>query len=205
MGSAPAYVVSDNGSTIVKAVREKCYVHVRDTGHSLGLFVQQVYEKAKDFQSFIKEVPAVKFRETMRSTAYLLPSKLRTVAGFMNISHTVARAAAMLKSFVRLNAEEQEVFHFINAYRQIINGLKEIFITVNPVLKRLEKEGISESIAHETLSEIKSLTSSTERISALGRLMEGYITGEYGKLSEQYKKLAHFIGYCRITVWKLQG
>ena len=51
----------------------------------------------------------------------------------------------------------------------------------------MKNEGISESIAHETLSEIKSLTSSTERISALGRLMEGYITGEYGKLSEQYK------------------
>ena len=187
MGTPPAYVVSDNGSTIVKAVRMKGYVHVRDIGHSFGLFVQHIYGKTKDFQSFIKEVAAVKFRETMRTTAYLLPPKQRTVARFMNISHTIFWAFNMLKSFARLNTEEQKVFHFINSYRQIINELKEVFITVNSVLKHLKNKGISKTNAHEALSEIKSLTSSTGRVSDVRRLIEEYITREYSKLSEKYK------------------
>jgi hypothetical protein len=188
MGSAPAYVVSDNGSTIVKAVREKGYVHVRDVGHSIGLLVQQVYEKAKDFQSFMKEVTAVKFRETMRATAYLLPPKQRTVARFMNISHTVCWAASLLKSFHRLNAEEQKVFQFIKDCKLLINELKDVFIPVNAVLKRLKKEGLSGASVRKLLPEIKPLTASGERIAAVERLMEEYITGEYGKLSERYEK-----------------
>jgi hypothetical protein len=40
MGSPPAYVVNDIRSTIVKAVREKGYIHVWDIGHSFGLFVR---------------------------------------------------------------------------------------------------------------------------------------------------------------------
>jgi transposase-like protein len=75
MNGSPAYVVSDNASTIRKAVRDKGYIHIRDAGHTFGLFVQQVYEKERDFQLFMKEVSGVKFREIMRPTAYLLPPK----------------------------------------------------------------------------------------------------------------------------------
>ena len=80
----------------------------------------------------------------------------------------------------------EKVFHFIGNYKLIINELKDIFITVNPILKRLKYEGLSETTVHKTLSEIKSLTAaSSERVVAVGRLMEKYITAEYGKLSGQ--------------------
>ena len=187
MGTPPAYVVSDNGSTITKAVRKKGYVHVRDIGHSVSLFVQHTYENAKDFRAFAKKVSAVKFRETMRATAYLLPPKQRTVARFMNISHTVSWAFKMSKSIARLNAEERKVFRFINRHKPLINELKEVFITVNSVLKHLKNKGISKANAHEALSEIKSLTSSPGRAADVGRLMEEYITKEYAKLSEKHK------------------
>jgi hypothetical protein len=82
-------------------------------GHTFGLFVQKLYEKSEDFQSFIKEVNGVKFREIMRSSAYLLPPKQRTIARFMNLSTTIAWAKKLLKSFPRLNEEEQAVFQFI--------------------------------------------------------------------------------------------
>jgi hypothetical protein len=134
MGSSPSYVVSDNASTISKAVRRKGYTHVRDIGHSFGLLIQQVYEKAKDFQSFTKSVSAVKFREIMRPSAYLLPPKQRTIARFMNLSATVHWASSQLKSYSRLSVEEQHVFQFIEKYRLLIKELKEVFSVVNPVL-----------------------------------------------------------------------
>ena len=91
MGALPAYAVSDNAGTISKAVRDKAYSHVRDVGHSFGLFLQQVYEKNEIFKSFMQEVVQVKFREIMRPTAYLLPPKQHTISRFMNLSETARR------------------------------------------------------------------------------------------------------------------
>ena len=73
MGTPPSCVISDNAGSISKAVRDKNYIHMRDAGHSFGLFLQQTYGKEECFQSFMKEVTQVKFREVMRSTAHLLP------------------------------------------------------------------------------------------------------------------------------------
>jgi hypothetical protein len=120
MTGSRAYAVSDNASTISKAVRDKGYIHIRDAGHTFGLFVQQVYEKEGDFRQFMKEVSGVKFREIMSPSAYLLPPRKRTITRFMNLSGTVKWAAMMLKSFDRLSPEEQAIFSFILQHRQII-------------------------------------------------------------------------------------
>ncbi|MDR0612021.1 MAG: hypothetical protein LBG45_00760 [Dysgonamonadaceae bacterium] len=89
MGAPPDCVISDNAGTLSKAIRYKAYNHVRDAGHSFGLFLQQVYEKDESFKSFMQEVTQVKFREIMRPTAWLLPPRQRTIARFMNLSGTV--------------------------------------------------------------------------------------------------------------------
>jgi hypothetical protein len=189
MASPPLYAVSDNASTISKAVRDQGYVHVRDVGHTFGLFVQQTYEKEDDFQTFIKEVNGVKFREIMRSSAYLLPPKQRTIARFMNISGTVDWAYSMLKAYDQLNAEQQEIFSFIPQYRMLINELNDVFRVVNPVLQQLKNEGLSKESLQWSLSKTSLLRlSSWKRAMSVGNLIECYIKEEYGKLSEQNKK-----------------
>jgi hypothetical protein len=182
MNGSPAYVVSDNASTISKAVRDKGYIHLRDVGHTFGLFVQQTYEKEEDFQLFMKDVNGVKFREVMRPTAYLLPPKQRTIARFMNLSGTIDWAVKILKSFDRLNPSEQDVFNIIHKHRQIIMEMEEVFKTVNSLLQRLKKEGISATTARKCLFAVKMLQASQhQRVSSVGRLIEEYIKEESDK------------------------
>jgi hypothetical protein len=189
MDSPPAYVISDNASTISKAVRDKNYVHIRDVGHTIGLFLQKTYEKDNSFQTFMKEVTQVKFREIMRSAAYLLPPKQRTIARFMNLSDTVDWAVAMLNSFDRMKEEDQRIFQFIPQNQMLIHELNSVFQTVNTILQRLKDEGLSKVSSEECLSRLKTLsTSPNQRISSIGRLMTEYIETEYNKLSDKTKK-----------------
>ena len=189
MDAPPAYVISDNASTISKAVRDKNCIHIRDVGHTFGLFMQQTYEKDNSFQTFMKEVTQVKFREIMRPAAYLLPPKQRTIARFMNLSETVHRAVAMLNSFDRLKDEEQKIFRFIPQNQLLIHELNSVFQTVNSILQRLKDEGLSKVSAEECLSRLKSLsTSPNQRIASVGRLMIKYLETEYSKLSDESQR-----------------
>jgi hypothetical protein len=183
MGRLPEYVVSDNASTIRKAVHKSGYIHIKDVGHSIALLMQHLYEKASDFQSFTKEIADVKFREVMRPCAYLLPPKQRTIAGFMNLSPGVEWAGRMLKAFPLLSAEEQAVFGFLLPYEPLIKELKETFGILNRVLKLLKEKGLSHDVVEECLKETETLQSSENaRQSALGRDIEAYLREEAGKL-----------------------
>jgi hypothetical protein len=186
MEAPPAYVISDNASTISKAVRDKGYTHLRDVGHTFGLFMQKIYEKAEVFQSLMDEISGVKFKEVMRPPAYLLPPKQRTIARFMNLSGTVKWAMALLQSFSRLSKDERKVFRFIKDKQAIIKELSGVFQVVNPVLQQLKNEGLSSSSAKECLSKIRPLlTSSKRRVAAVGKLIEEYLAKECSKLPDE--------------------
>jgi hypothetical protein len=172
-----------------KAAHAKGYAHVRDVGHSIGLFLQQVYEKQEDFRCFMKGGNEVKFRELMRSTAYLLPPKQRAIARFMNLSGTIDWADDMLKAFGKLSAEEQAVFSFIKEFRAIIKELQAVFRVINTLLARLKKEGMSAASSRWSLSHIQSMRISPRpRVAAVGRLVSEHIIKEYSKLAERTKR-----------------
>ena len=109
------------------------------------------FKKDESFKSFMQEVTQIKFREIM----HLLPSGQRTVARFMNLSETVSWASRMLKSFSRLNEEEEKIFHSIPSNRLLIEELNKVFLSVNSILQRLKNEGISQVSAKECLPELR--------------------------------------------------
>jgi hypothetical protein len=85
-----------------------------------------------------------------------------------------------------LNKEEQAVFQFIEEKEPIINELNELFQVVNPVLELLKNEGLSSSSVKESLSKIQPLLSSSkQRVKAVGKLIEEYIEKEYSKLPDE--------------------
>jgi hypothetical protein len=120
LGQSPAYAVSDNASTLNKAIREKDYPHLRDVGHSTALVLQHVYEQDDEFKALMHEVSEVKFREVMRPSAYLLPPKQRTTARFMNLSGIVDWAAKIVQVFSKLTEAEQNVFEFLFRYIRLL-------------------------------------------------------------------------------------
>ena len=184
MGQSPSYVVSDNASTISKAVREQKVPHLRD-GHTTALVIQHVYEKDEEFKSFMKEVSGVKFREVMRPSAYLLPPKQRTIACFMNLSGIADWASNLLQVLKKLSESEQQVFAFLWCYACLIGELCLVFSCANKVMKCLKSKGLSEATTAECLAEITVLQSSPQlRVRAVGDGLAEYINEEKKKLRD---------------------
>jgi hypothetical protein len=186
LGKPPAYVVSDNASTISKAVRDKGYKHLRDVGHTLALFVEREYKNDASFNLFTKEIVAVKFREIMRPSAYLLPPKQRTIARFMNISSSINWANNLLKSFHKLNLEEKEIFRFIIAHAPLISELKILLEKINLVSKILKTKGISHDSIKLCLNEMEPLLHLPQKnIVAVAKACINYFIEEQDKLRDK--------------------
>jgi hypothetical protein len=160
------YLISDNASTLVKATRDLSLEHISDVGHTIALFVERVYKKNSEFKSFWDEITAVKFKEIMRSTAYLLPPKQRSIARFMNLSATVQWAHQMQKNIHRLTETEQQVFGFISKYANIINELHVLFDQIDEILITLKNDGLSYKSADQLLEQLNVLQSSSKQRSA---------------------------------------
>jgi uncharacterized protein YoxC len=183
---SPTYVISDNASILCKAFCDNHYVHVQDVGHTIALSLEHVYKEDDLFKEMVKEIAAVKSREVMRPTAYLLPPKQRTIARFMNISDTMDWAAKVLLMLPLLTKEEQNVFDFLNQYRDLIAEWQELVATINPLLKRLKEKGLSVQTMETSLEDIKRLQhSSRERLRKVGNALAQYFQELKRKLPKE--------------------
>ena len=86
IGHQPLYSISDNDSKLCKSIRDIGYIQIRDIGHTMAKFIEQVYGKDEDYKLYSKQLAEVKIREVMRPSSYLLPPRQRTMARFMNLS-----------------------------------------------------------------------------------------------------------------------
>jgi transposase-like protein len=183
VGQSPAYIISDNASTLAKAIRDEEHVSIRDVGHTVALGVQHVYEKDPEFVSLMKDVSLVKSQEVMRPTAVLLPPKQRTISRFMNLFGTIQWAFALLGAFTKLNEEEQKVYGFLFRYETLIKELHDLYEVINSVLECLKTKGLSRETAEECFGTINRLLSSTaERGRAMGGKLRDYMNEEVSKL-----------------------
>ena len=73
MGYPPAYYISDGCSNLKKGIREAEGIRVFDIGHEIARLTERAYKESEDFKAFTADVSAVKFKEVMRPTHYLLP------------------------------------------------------------------------------------------------------------------------------------
>ena len=73
IGHKPEYVISDNGFTVCKAVRDAGYAHHSDISHTLGMFLERVYKKEADFQELSNNVQLARFKYNMQDVAYVQP------------------------------------------------------------------------------------------------------------------------------------
>jgi len=145
----PSYVLSDNASTISKAIRIQEYEHVRDIGHTLAMFIERKYKNDASFIAYTKAISGVKFRENMKPVSYLLPPKQRVIARFMNIASNIDWSKKILKSFDLLSESEQKVFSFMTEHNQIVEELYEITKACNEISKHLKNNGLS----HKTIKD----------------------------------------------------
>lgn len=182
----PAYVISDNASTISKAIKDKSYSHIKDVSHTLAMFVEREYKDDTAFNDFTKALSTVKSKEVMRPTSYLLPPKQRTIARFMNLSQSLTWSTKLLNSFNRLNKEEQKVFGFIRDHLPLIQDLTDIFDKTDRISTILKNEGI----CYKTIARCKQLVkplfqSDSQKAVAVAANIIRYLQELRGKLTNK--------------------
>ena len=113
IGHKPEYVISDNGSTVCKAVRDAGYAHHLDISHTLGMFLERVYKKEADFQELSNNVQLARFKYNMQDIAYVQPPSQRSIARFMNMSKWIDWISRMQYLYHTLRDDIKSIYAFI--------------------------------------------------------------------------------------------
>ena len=113
IGHKPEYVISDNGFTVCKAVRDAGYAHHSDISHTLGMFLERVYKKEADFQELSNNVQLARFKYNMQDVAYVQPPSQRSIARFMNMSKWINWISRMQYLYHTLRDDIKSIYAFI--------------------------------------------------------------------------------------------
>ena len=113
IGHKPEYVISDNGFTVCKAVRDAGYAHHSDISHTLGMFLERVYKKEADFQELSNNVQLARFKYNMQDVTYVQPPSQRSIARFMNMSKWIDWISRMQYLYHTLRDDIKSIYAFI--------------------------------------------------------------------------------------------
>lgn len=176
IGHKPEYVISDNGYTVCKAVRDAGYAHHLDISHTLGIFLERVYKKEADFQELSNNVQLVRFKYNMQDIAYLQPPSQRSIARFMNMSKWIDWISRMQYLYHTLRDDIKSIYAFIPHNASIVDELAETMDCITKIEKDVKNNGWS----HDTISRCKqlvttSLMSENERQCKVGSFILEYV------------------------------
>lgn len=176
IGHKPEYVISDNGYTVCKAVRDAGYAHHLDISHTLGIFLERVYKKEADFQELSNNVQLVRFKYNMQDIAYLQPPSQHSIARFMNMSKWIDWISRMQYLYHTLRDDIKSIYAFIPHNASLVDELAETMDCITKIEKDVKNNGWS----HDTISRCKqlvttSLMSENERQCKVGSFILEYV------------------------------
>jgi hypothetical protein len=180
---AESLIISDNDPKFCKAIAGYGCTHIRDIGHTLAMFLQRVYEKESVFRAFFKKISQVKAKEAMSDCRQLLPPRQRTIARFMNLSHTISWASKVIRSFSSFTEKEKQVYQFVPQNKRLIDELQTVLECTNQILSDIKTAGLSYHSIGAALALInKKLTSKNKRVRKYVTLVKEYLLKEAVKL-----------------------
>ena len=185
IGHDPEYVISDNGSTIGKAVRDAGYRHHLDISHSLGMFLERVYKNEPDFQELSKKVSDARLKYNMQEVAFIQPPSQRSIARFINMSKWIEWASRMQYVYHTLRDDIKSIYGFIPQNASLVGELSEVMSCINRIEKDIKNNGIS----HESAARCKQLVRNTlmsgnERQHKIGTFILEYLDRETSFMDE---------------------
>ena len=185
IGHKPEYVISDNGSTVCKAVRDAGYAHHLDISHTLGMFLERVYKKEADFQELSNNVQLARFKYNMQDVAYVQPPSQRSIARFMNMSKWIDWISRMQYLYHTLQNDIKSIYAFIPQNASLVDELAETMDCITKIEKDVKNNGWS----HDTINRCKqlvttSLMSGNERQCKVGSFILEYVERELAFVNE---------------------
>lgn len=185
IGHDPEFVISDNGTTMVKAIRESGFRHHLDISHSLGMFLERIYKKDPDFQRFSKQVLNARLKYNMQEVAFIQPPQQRTIARFMNMSDWIRWAGSMQVVYHELQTNIKDIYRFVPENSSLIDELTEVMACINKIEKEVKTHGLSKESALRCKSLVSGrLMYGNERQRALGSFILEYFDREVAFVEE---------------------
>lgn len=185
IGHKPEYVISDNGSTICKAIRDAGYNHHLDISHTLGMFLERVYKKDPDFQELSKNVQLARFKYNMQDVAYIQPPSQRSIARFMNMSKWIDWLCRMQHVYHTLQDDVKSIYTFIPQSASLVDELSETMDCITRIEKEVKIHGWSYD-THSRCCQLvnTSLMLGNERQRKVGEFILEYVNRELSFVDE---------------------
>ena len=186
IGHKPKYVISDNGSTIRKAVRDAGYNHHLDISHTLGMFLERVYKKDADFQELSKNVQLARLKYNMQDVAYIQPPSQRSIARFMNMSKWIDWLCRMQHVYHTLQDDIKSIYDFVPQNASLVDELSETMDCITKIEKDVKVHGWSYDTRNRCRQLVKtSLMFRNERQRKVGTFILEYIDRELSFVGEE--------------------
>jgi len=179
IGHDPEYIISDNGSTIGKAVRDAGYKHHLDVSHSMGMFLERVYKNEPDFQALSKKISDARLKYNMQDVAFIQPPSQRSIARFMNMSKWIEWAGRMQYVYHTLQDDIKGIYGFIPRNASLVDELSEVMSCITRIEKDIKVNGISHESAERCRQLVKTtLMPGNERQKKIGAFILDYLSRE---------------------------
>lgn len=185
IGHEPEYVISDNGSTVCKAIRDAGYNHHLDISHTLGMFLERVYKKDSDFQKLSKNVQQARLKYNMQDVAYIQPPSQRSIARFMNMSKWIDWLYRMQHVYHTLQDDVKSIYTFIPQNASLVDELSETMDCITKIEKDVKVHGWSYDTHNRCRQLVNtSLMLGNERQRKVGAFILEYINRELSLVNE---------------------
>lgn len=185
IGHEPEYVISDNGSTVCKAIRDAGYNHHLDISHTLGMFLERVYKKDSDFQKLSKNVQQARLKYNTQDVAYIQPPSQRSIARFMNMSKWIDWLYRMQHVYHTLQDDVKSIYTFIPQNASLVDELSETMDCITKIEKDVKVHGWSYDTHNRCRQLVNtSLMLGNERQRKVGAFILEYINRELSLVNE---------------------
>jgi hypothetical protein len=149
IGAAPAgvnldYVVSDGGTNIVKALRQRKVDRVADCTHLLMNLVKKWYAADERLGKFCSQVGTLRRQNILGKYGYIVPATLRDKDRFLRIFNLVDWVAKIDAAWERLDPEAKSKLSFLNSSRELITELVQVRQFVAQTAKIFKRRGMNE-------------------------------------------------------------
>lgn len=148
-----AYVVSDGGASIVKAVADLDLARIEDCSHSFALLLKGVYANNQAYQDFETACTLLKRQGSISRYADIIPPKVRSHSRFMNIAPLIKWAVEKLAWLdeptdlkghsAKLTPLKRSKLIWLLDFRELIQQLDTTVDVLNTILRGLKREGVS--------------------------------------------------------------
>lgn len=137
------YILSDEGSSIKKAVKQLDVPHLPDIAHALATCLRKTFSKNADYQVFTKLIGGYQRKAVNQALSYLRPPNQRSKARFMNQYGIVIWSKKMLQKFHVLNIKEQSFFKELPSHFSMIMSLYSCMCLNKLIIKNFRNFGLS--------------------------------------------------------------